>query len=74
MRKILVTGGAGFIGSHTAVMLHEAGYDPVIVDDFSSRAEGADPDSTHLVSAGWEWKIDDFTVVDELPDGIESIE
>ena len=46
----------------------------VIVDDFSSRAEGADPDSTHLVSAGWEWKIDDFTVVDELPDGIESIE
>ena len=36
MRKILVTGGAGFIGSHTVVMLHEAGYDPVIVDDFSN--------------------------------------
>lgn len=46
----------------------------VIVDDFSDRAEGADPDSIHLVAAGWEWKIDDFTVVDELPDGIESIE
>lgn len=34
MSKILVTGGAGFIGSHTVVELHKAGYTPVIVDDF----------------------------------------
>jgi UDP-glucose 4-epimerase len=33
-RNILVTGGAGFIGSHTLVALFEAGYTPVIVDDF----------------------------------------
>ena len=33
-RNILVTGGAGFIGSHTLVALVEAGYTPVIVDDF----------------------------------------
>lgn len=32
--KILVTGGAGYIGSHTAVTLLQAGYDIVIVDDF----------------------------------------
>ena len=32
---ILVTGGMGFIGSHTAVELIEAGYDVVIVDDLS---------------------------------------
>jgi UDP-glucose 4-epimerase len=32
--KILVTGGAGFIGSHTVVELHEAGYQPVILDNF----------------------------------------
>lgn len=36
MAKILVTGGAGFIGSHTVVELSEAGYVPVIVDDFSN--------------------------------------
>ena len=36
MTKILITGGAGFIGSHTAVALHKSGYTPVIVDDFSN--------------------------------------
>ncbi len=32
--SILVTGGAGYIGSHTVVALIEAGYTPIIVDDF----------------------------------------
>ncbi|MDB5029550.1 UDP-glucose 4-epimerase GalE [Mucilaginibacter sp.] len=36
MAKILVTGGLGFIGSHTVVELVNAGYDPVIVDDLSN--------------------------------------
>lgn len=31
--KILVTGGAGYIGSHTCVQLLQAGYEPVIVDN-----------------------------------------
>lgn len=34
--KILVTGGAGFIGSHTVVSLINAGFEPIIVDDFSN--------------------------------------
>ena len=34
--NILVTGGAGYIGSHTVVALVEAGFNPVIVDDFSN--------------------------------------
>jgi len=34
--KILVTGGAGYIGSHTVVELFHAGYQPVIVDNFSN--------------------------------------
>ena len=33
-RQILVTGGAGFIGSHTVVALIEQGFHPIIVDDF----------------------------------------
>lgn len=36
--KILVTGGLGFIGSHTAVALMEAGYDVVIIDNLSNSA------------------------------------
>lgn len=36
MAKILVTGGLGYIGSHTVVELVNAGYDPVIVDDLSN--------------------------------------
>lgn len=35
-KKIIVTGGAGFIGSHTIVELCKAGFHPVIVDDFSN--------------------------------------
>jgi len=35
-KSILVTGGAGFIGSHTVVALAEAGFRPVIIDDFSN--------------------------------------
>ena len=36
MGKILVTGGAGFIGSHTCVELLENGYEIVILDNFSN--------------------------------------
>lgn len=42
-KKILVTGGLGFIGSHTIVCLHEAGYVPVIVDNLhNSKIEVLD--------------------------------
>lgn len=36
MSKILVTGGLGYIGSHTAVALQQAGYDVLIIDDLSN--------------------------------------
>ncbi|MEF9960382.1 MAG: UDP-glucose 4-epimerase GalE [Niameybacter sp.] len=39
--KILVTGGAGYIGSHTCVELLEAGYEVVIIDDFSNSKPSA---------------------------------
>ena len=34
--KILLTGGAGYIGSHTAVLLLEQDYDVIIADNFSN--------------------------------------
>jgi UDP-glucose 4-epimerase len=37
--KILVTGGLGFIGSHTAVELQQSGYEVVILDDCSNSSE-----------------------------------
>ena len=36
VEKIIVTGGAGYIGSHTVVALVESGFEPVIIDDFSN--------------------------------------
>ena len=38
MAKILVTGGLGFIGSHTVVELQEVGYEVVIIDDLSNTS------------------------------------
>ena len=35
-QTVLVTGGLGYIGSHTCVVLAEAGYRPVIVDNLSN--------------------------------------
>ena len=42
-QRILVTGGTGFIGSHTTVELQEAGYEVIIIDNLSnSRADVVD--------------------------------
>ncbi|MEQ8423670.1 MAG: UDP-glucose 4-epimerase GalE [Cyclobacteriaceae bacterium] len=35
IKKVLVTGGAGYIGAHTVVELYANGYSPVIIDNFS---------------------------------------
>ncbi len=37
--KILVTGGAGYIGSHTTLALLNAGYDVVVLDNFSNSSK-----------------------------------
>ncbi len=41
MKKILLTGGAGFIGSHTLVELLDRGYEAVVVDNLSNSCEEA---------------------------------
>lgn len=37
-RKVLLTGGLGYIGSHTAIALHNAGYTPIIIDNLSNSS------------------------------------
>jgi UDP-glucose 4-epimerase len=41
--RVLVTGGAGYIGSHAVLALLEAGYDVVVVDDLSAGSRKAVP-------------------------------
>ena len=38
MRKVLVTGGTGYIGSHTVVELQNSGYEPVIIDNLCNSS------------------------------------
>lgn len=40
-KKILVTGGAGYIGTHTCIALHAAGYDIVVYDNLSNSSREA---------------------------------
>ena len=39
MSRILVTGGAGFIGSHTCLLLLEKGYEVFIIDSYKNSSE-----------------------------------
>jgi len=36
MKKILITGGAGYIGSHTCKLIANSGYEPICFDNFST--------------------------------------
>ena len=37
-KEILITGGAGYIGSHTLVELYNSGYTPIVVDNLSNSS------------------------------------
>ena len=47
--KILVTGGAGYIGSHMTRMLAERGYEPIVLDTFEFGHKEALPDGVRIV-------------------------
>ena len=40
----MITGGAGFVGSHVADLLAAAGHEPVLLDALLPQAHGAPPD------------------------------
>lgn len=63
MGKILVTGGAGYIGSHTSVELLNAGYEIVILDNFSnSKKEVLDKIKT---LTGKDFKFYEMDMIDK---------
>ncbi|MCT2582955.1 NAD-dependent epimerase/dehydratase family protein [Actinophytocola gossypii] len=47
--RVLITGAAGFVGSHVADSLAERGHDTVLLDNLSPKAHGPQPTDTHLV-------------------------
>jgi len=48
-KKVLVTGGAGYIGSHTVVELVNAGYEPIIVDNFVNAEKSSISGLKHII-------------------------
>ena len=46
MKKILITGGAGFIGSNLSLKLISKGYDVTVLDNLSKQIHGVDPEKT----------------------------
>lgn len=47
--KVLVTGGAGYIGSHAVLALKDAGHQPVVIDNLVTGFRWAVPDDVHFV-------------------------
>ena len=68
--KVLVTGGAGYIGSVVASQLVEAGHDTVVLDDFSRGHAGAVPDGARLVRGNI---LDAGQVRETLAEGFDGV-
>ena len=50
MKKVLITGGAGFIGSNLALKLKNKGYEVVVLDNLSKQIHGKDPEKSYTYS------------------------
>ncbi|MFC0875452.1 NAD-dependent epimerase/dehydratase family protein [Saccharicrinis sp. FJH2] len=49
--KVLITGGAGFIGSYLTNLLYENGYEIIIIDKLLTQIHGKDPQNSYLLNS-----------------------
>ena len=71
-RRVVVTGGAGFVGSRIVARLVDSGADVRVVDDFSTGARGNLPsDAAHLEIV--DGSVTDFDVVREALEGADIV-
>ena len=68
--KLLVTGGAGYVGSVVASQLVEAGHETVVLDDLSKGHEGAVPEGARLVVGSL---LDERFVRETLAGGFDGV-
>src|SRR5215217_3159412 len=68
--RVLVTGGAGYIGSVVASQLAEAGHETVVLDDFSRGHAEAVPEGTRLVRGNL---LDTDFIRETLSEGFEGV-
>jgi len=71
MKTVIVTGGAGFIGSHTVVELVGAGYRPVIIDNFSNSKRSVIDRINELAGQAITCYEQDFKDIEKLKQVIE---
>jgi UDP-glucose-4-epimerase GalE len=69
MSRILVTGRAGYIGSHTVKALLRAGHEPVVLDDFSAGHRQAVPSPVEVVAG----RIHDQAVLRKILGGVDAV-
>ncbi len=65
-RKVLITGGAGFIGSHTVDALLEKGYEVTVYDNLCPQVHGPDPKKPEHLSPSAEFILGDVCDRDAL--------
>ncbi len=74
MEQILITGGAGFIGSHLADDLLEKGYKVRVLDNLSSQVHGADRKVPSYLSADVDLIVDDIRNPDAVRKSLEGVD
>ena len=70
---VVITGGAGYIGSHTAVELYKGGYTPIIIDNFSNTTIDNIRGIENIINQEIKYFDVDCTDTDKLYDTFKSI-